>query len=286
VGLVGSFEDDDVRAATVLMNALAPEARSALVSREGAAALAVALIHSARDSVVFEESEALRKAGFDALATAALRLLSTARALPVDYFLPVTDLALAELSRQPQSYRGEVVRALETVIDADREVSVLRYACLNLMRSHLLPDARKPGTKSIAALREDVVLMLSLVAYAGCVEKEDFDKAFSAAVKEMELGDATPPVARERCDALALTEAIGRLRELAPLPKARFIRGLYAAVSADGIVGVAEEALMRMMGAVLDCPLPRIAGTQVLRSGERIRSQEAAGDRGGAVLDA
>jgi hypothetical protein len=149
-----------------------------------------------------------------------------------------------------------VVRALETVIDADREVSVYRYACLNLMRSQLAPGARKPGAKPLAAVRDEVVLMLSLMAYAGCEDKGDFNRAFEAGVKEMELGDAVAPAARERCEAHALTEALERLRSLAPLPKARLIRGLHAAVTADARIGPVETALMRMMGATLDCPLP------------------------------
>jgi uncharacterized tellurite resistance protein B-like protein len=256
VGLVGSFEDRDVRAATMLVNALPPGAQAALQSRDGAAALAIALVHSSREPMAQQENAALRAAGFDALADRASQLRALTEALPMAGHLPVADLALAELMRQPESYRRDIVRALETVIDADREVSVYRYACLNLMRSQLAPGARKPGYKPLAAARDEIVLMLSLVAYAGCDDKEDFAKAFDAGVKEMELGAAVAPAARERCDAHTLTEALERLRDLAPLPKARLIRGLYAAVTADGSIGLVETALMRMMGAVLDCPLP------------------------------
>ena len=34
------------------------------------------------------------------------------------------------------------------------------------------------------------------------------------------------------------------------------MKGLFAAITADGTIRVVEAALMRMMGAVLDCPLP------------------------------
>jgi hypothetical protein len=40
------------------------------------------------------------------------------------------------------------------------------------------------------------------------------------------------------------------------MPKAILIRGLFATVSADGTIRIIEAALMRMMSAVLDCPLP------------------------------
>ena len=50
--------------------------------------------------------------------------------------------------------------------------------------------------------------------------------------------------------------ALEALKTLAPLQKAILIKGLFAAVTADGTIRVAEAELMRMVGAVLDCPLP------------------------------
>ena len=259
LGLVGSFGDRDMQAAVVLVSSLPAAAHAALKTRDGAAALAIALIYSAQDPVVAQETAALRAAGFEALAEASMQLLPVVRSLPASLHLPATDLALAELMRQPQAYRDDIARALEAVMDADREVSVYRYACLNLMRWQLAPGVRKPGGKPLAALQDEVVLTLSLVAYAGCVDKDDFARGFEAGVKEMELGAATAPAARERCDAQALTRALERLGELAPLPKARLIRGYFAAVTADRAISPVEAALMRMMGAVLDCPLPPLA---------------------------
>jgi hypothetical protein len=34
------------------------------------------------------------------------------------------------------------------------------------------------------------------------------------------------------------------------------VKGLFAAVTHDGTIRVAEAGLMRLVGAVLDCPLP------------------------------
>ena len=40
------------------------------------------------------------------------------------------------------------------------------------------------------------------------------------------------------------------------MQKAILVKGLFAAVSADGAIRVMEAELMRLVGAVLDCPLP------------------------------
>jgi hypothetical protein len=161
------------------------------------------------------------------------------------------------LRGQSEAYRSDVVRALEAAIDADRLVSVYRYAYLTFMRAQLSPSSvGNSGRKSITALHDEVVLMLSLAAHAGCTHADEFPKAFAAGVKEVGLTGTVTPTAREDYDAEKLSRALERLRELAPLPKALLVRGLFAAITADGNIRVVEAALMRMWGAVLDCPLP------------------------------
>jgi hypothetical protein len=41
------------------------------------------------------------------------------------------------------------------------------------------------------------------------------------------------------------------------------VKGLFAAVTHDGTIRVSEAGLMRLVGAVLDCPLPPLGlGTE------------------------
>jgi len=54
----------------------------------------------------------------------------------------------------------------------------------------------------------------------------------------------------------AATSALQSLKQLAPLQKALLVKGLFATVTADGRINVAEAEMMRLVGAVLDCPLP------------------------------
>ena len=51
-------------------------------------------------------------------------------------------------------------------------------------------------------------------------------------------------------------EALEKLKGLAPLAKPALVKGLFAAVSADGTIRIMEAELMRLVGATLDCPLP------------------------------
>jgi hypothetical protein len=108
-------------------------------------------------------------------------------------------------------------------------------------------------------VRAEVQFLLSLVAYAGVHRgpqaDQEFEAAFRAGAKEAGIVDATP-VGRGAVGLDDAGEVLGKLRELAPLPKAVLVKGLFAAVTADGSIRVIEAALMRTIGAVLDCPLP------------------------------
>ena len=74
-----------------------------------------------------------------------------------------------------------------------------------------------------------------------------------AGLAEMGLPEASPLRALTLEMAAA---ALEMLKNLAPLQKAILVKGLFAAVTADGTIRVAEAELMRLVGAVLDCPLP------------------------------
>ena len=56
-------------------------------------------------------------------------------------------------------------------------------------------------------------------------------------------------------------EALQQLKNLAPMQKAILVKGLFATVTADGSIRVVEAELMRLVGAVLDCPLPPLLET-------------------------
>jgi hypothetical protein len=138
---------------------------------------------------------------------------------------------------------------------------VHEFALLTLLRSQL--EARRAAVpvkfKTIDSARADSVLLLSLVASAGCPPEsgapQQFAAAFKAGADEMRLKDAVP-VGRDAIRLDAVAAALENLRGLAPLAKGALVKGLFAAVTADGTIRVMEAELMRMVGAVLDCPLP------------------------------
>jgi hypothetical protein len=48
------------------------------------------------------------------------------------------------------------------------------------------------------------------------------------------------------------------------MQKGVLVKGLFAAVTLDGTIRLAEAELMRLVGAVLDCPLPPLLESLLL----------------------
>ena len=259
--LVGALDGGKVDWAKRLLAALPATLRDRLREPDGACAAVVALLLAPKDDVMEQQLAAVKAAGAGRFVEGARSLAKEVRGLGPAYHLPVIDLALPALKSAPAETHGELLKALEAVIYADRRVSLHEFVVLTLVRSQLAPRPKfaAPKFKSLAEVRAEVLLLLSLVSWAGSRRgpegEQEFKAAFSAGAKEMKLDDASP-LARDALKLDAAGAALEKLRDLAPLAKAVLVKGLFAAVTADGTIRVIEAELMRMVGAVLDCPLP------------------------------
>ena len=103
-------------------------------------------------------------------------------------------------------------------------------------------------------------MLLALVAHAGtradATGERDFGLKSALTAGASILGISPQLASAAALGMNALDEALEALRALAPMEKGMLVKGLFAAVTADGTIRVAEAGLMRLVGAVLDCPLP------------------------------
>jgi proline-rich tail region repeat protein len=147
------------------------------------------------------------------------------------------------------------------VIHTDRRVSLFEFVIFTMLRWQFSPPVppAPPKYKSIAEVRTEVHFLLSLMAYAGgrrgAEAQAQTEADFRAGAKEAGIGDIAP-LPRNALGLDKAGEALAKLRELAPMPKAVLVKALFATVTADGTIRIIEAALMRTVGAVLDCPLP------------------------------
>ena len=258
--LVGALDGAKVDYAARLIARVPAALREMVRDAEGARAALVALLLGPKDEVMRAQLEAMKQAGADALAERAARAAALTAVLSPAFHLTVVDLALPAIKAAPQAAKDELIAALEAVINADRRVTVHEFVMLTLLRHQLAPQAKLPAAdRNLADLRAEVLIVLSLIAHAGVrtdatVQREEaLRAAMAAGAKEMGLPVEAPPGALSLD---AVSAALANLKRLRPLEKARLVKGLFAAVSADGTIRVIEAELMRLVGAVLDCPLP------------------------------
>jgi Zn-dependent protease with chaperone function len=257
VALVGALDGAKVDHAARLLRALPPALRESVQAPEGAAAAILALMLAAPEAAAARQLAGVPDRGLAERARAAAPL---ARGLGLELHLPVIDLALAALRAWPEPARKHFVAALEAVVYADRRVSLHEFVVLALVRAHLLPGAKPPETKSIAGLKAEAATVLGLLAHAST--RADAQGAREEAVRAAieagaEVVGIEPQLAvSAELSLAAANAALQALRGLTPMQKGVLVKGLFAAVTVDGTMRVAEAGLMRVVGAVLDCPLP------------------------------
>jgi Zn-dependent protease with chaperone function len=260
--LVGTTDGAKVDYAVRLLTALPAELRGRLRECDGARAALVALLLAPKDDVTQCQLDALKSAGLESLGTAAAALAPLTRRLGPAFHLPVIDLALPAIKAAPAAAALDLIKGLEAVINADRRVSLHEFVVLTLVRHQLAPKGKPgaAGSRRISELRAEAGTVLSLVAHAGTRQdatgprSEALQQALAAGAKEM--GVETPARAAAALTLEAASKALETLKNLAPMQKAILVKGLFAAVTVDGTVRVMESELMRLVGAVLDCPLP------------------------------
>ena len=89
----------------------------------------------------------------------------------------------------------------------------------------------------------------------GADNEADAERAYLVGMHEVLPDDIAPYLQREEW-IVALDRALPLLDALAPAGKELLVRGLTAAIGADGKVSVTEAELLRTICAALHCPLP------------------------------
>ncbi len=261
--LVGTLDAGKVDYAARLLARLPPELRTAMNEAPGAGAVMVASLLAPKQEVLETQLAALKTLNQEALGKRAQALLPALLKLGRGFDLTLIDLSLPALKAGSDADKAQLVAALVAVIQADRRVSLHEFVVLTLVQSQLAPRA-KPGQvkyKTLLSLRVDVVLLMSLVAYAGRKPgadpalDRDVEAAFAAGAVVAGMADAKLLPKGEFSLAAAGT-SLENLKAVAPLAKAILVKALFSVVSADGTIRLMEAELMRLIGAVLECPLP------------------------------
>ena len=146
------------------------------------------------------------------------------------------------------------------VVEADRKVTLAEFVLATILRQQLREGVGKPIPTRYRTLGEvdgDLRTVLSLVAHAALA---DTAQAYAKGAEYLSL-DVREPVPPAELSTGRVSEALERLRLLAPLAKPRVIKACLDVAGADGVITLAQAELTRMVAATLDCPLPPVLAT-------------------------
>jgi Zn-dependent protease with chaperone function len=257
---VGNPGNDDRVAARALRAGIPERLREAAVQTTEAIPLLCALVLN-DDTDVRARQLGLLAQRVDAGTAALARELGEAMAdLHPMQRLPLAALAFPALRRRPRAQLDIFTATLRELVDADGRVTIGEYCLARLVRAQVV-DALDPtysvvvGRLKLADVDRELKDVLAIVAEHGHDDAAAAQRAYALGIGEV-LPAATLAHVPPSDWMAALDRALPRLDRLGAAGKELVVAALTRAISADGMVSVAEAELLRTICASLHCPLP------------------------------
>ncbi len=196
-------------------------------------------------------------------AEAVHRLIDGGGVLNTGQRLPLLEIALPALHRQPMKVLQDMLGAIDAMIRVDGKVDVFEYLLARLVRQYLWESAnphrvKVAGKKSLRQRRDAVREVLAVVAWHGA--PDSLEAAF-AAYREA-LGEAlgeVPEVMPPTDDWMGMLDrSLERLDELTAPGKEQLLRALTLAIRHDGRYVEAELELLRAVCSAMHVPIPAL----------------------------
>jgi Zn-dependent protease with chaperone function len=190
------------------------------------------------------------------------KLLPAMDGLDIKYRLPLIDIAIPALKQlsldQYQAFKDNLV----ALIEMDSRVDLLEWSLQKILFNHLDGQFFKLAhTKTryshVGQLKQEIELILSVMAYAGQQDKNAIEEAFSAAIKILDISGLQLVVQKE-ISLSGLDHALEKLEMLKPLAKPQLLKACATSVLHDQEISAVEVELLRAFSDVLGCPMPPV----------------------------
>jgi Zn-dependent protease with chaperone function len=186
------------------------------------------------------------------------------KAVGVQYWLPLLEIAFPALRQRPADNLDFLVDLVRRLIESDGIIELREFCYARIIERHLL-QARAPAAAarrnrvSKAAARQAAIDLLRIVADQGGPDTDAADKAFRAGMRI--FGDWA---SGSRADISAgdtvshLRDALDILEKLNGAGRQSLVEAVTRTIAHDGRLVLREAELLRAICASLECPLPPI----------------------------
>ncbi|MCU0764846.1 MAG: M48 family metallopeptidase [Burkholderiaceae bacterium] len=170
--------------------------------------------------------------------------------------LPLLDRAGPTLLKLGVAVRERLLQLVHGLVRADGRVTLHEFLLFTVLRRRIGRDAHRPVPIRFAGpeqLQPEIGLVMSLLASVRLPEHPE--RAYNAGLLLL-AGIDPPRVPTEAIELDAVSRALDRLNQLAPLAKPRLIKACAAVAFVDGETHWKAASCLRTVCAALDAPLP------------------------------
>lgn len=253
IARTGNINPEELMSAQALHRRLPAGVQHALQSSAGAQALLYALVarQSAAPTDSLQSFLQEKEAGLLPQINTLYRVLD---GMDLSFALPLTELALPRLQLLGPVQQREFLARLQALAQLDRKLSTFEFALLILLRKQLHISPKASSIK-LSQCTPVLAVMVATLLRTGGMEGEQLDRTY---VRLMRTITAMPPVLPAK-EFTRLSQFAMGLQVLAGLPlleKKNVLELAATTVLADAEVRLEEYELLRVVAALLDCPMP------------------------------
>ncbi|TVP55846.1 MAG: hypothetical protein EA351_09535 [Gemmatimonadales bacterium] len=176
--------------------------------------------------------------------------------------LALVDLALPVLGRLDDEAAAAFRSGAEEVVRADGSVRSFDFALMHILWKHIAIGRERPargggGATSLKAVRSELRILLSALAWSGADHEDEARHAFGEGLQAVESDTGELSLAGQAAVGLTdLDQALDRLERGSLELRRRVLEAAAAVTLADGVLRVEEAELLRAVAESLELPLP------------------------------
>ena len=259
---IGNPKPETINYARSLIAGLPMAIKDAAREPYGARAVIYSMVLDPGEEIRGRQLEHLQKYADPDVFVLTNKLLPEMGGLDIKYRLPIIDIAIPALKQlslnQYPAFRDNLV----ALIEMDSRVDMLEWSLQKILFNHLdgqfFKRVRMETRYTHAGrLKQEIDLILSVMAYAGHQDQNEIEAAFIAATKTLEFG-GLQLWAKNEISLSYLDRSLQKLEKLKPQAKLQLLKACAASVVHDQKISPVEVELLRAFSDVLGCPMPPI----------------------------
>lgn len=260
---VGAPDEGSIRQAHQFIENLDEQLATALKQSHSARAFVYLLLLNQEKNSRQKQMDYLNQQGDAALSSALKQLHQLVNKIHMRKRLNLLELAMPALKEMSFTQYQEFLKHVVFLIKVDKKIDLFEWLLHSLLLHYLKPHftQTKPlqaHYKSLDKLRNECRFLLSHLTYYGEQgDQKNLQTVFSSGFNRLDLGE-TQLLARDQLKLEDLNNAIYHFSRLYPLVKPKLLKACASCIQADGVVTLEQYELLRVLSALLDCPMPLI----------------------------